>query len=76
MRTVNGTIKHILRAAMLLLTVMTTMTAGATTEAVSYIDADGNTLTHEATVLTGSESSLAAGWYVAKGTLEMPPSAT
>ena len=55
------------RAAItLLLMVLTTATAWAqTTETVSYIDADGNTQSHEATVLTGgSNTSLAAGWYV------------
>ena len=50
--------------------------AWADTETVSYIDADGNAQTHEATVLTGNEEpnqwgsiELAAGWYVVKGNI-------
>ena len=61
---------NLMRAAMTLALIVTCATAWAQTrETVSYIDADGNMQTHEATVLTGSETSLNAGWYVAKGTL-------
>ena len=54
-----------MRAAMTLALVLTCATAWAqTTQSVTYIDADGNTQTVTATVLTGSESDLFAGWYV------------
>ena len=40
-------------------------------EIISYIDAEGNTQQRtEYTILTGSETNLAGGWYVAKGTLD------
>ena len=55
---------------------LTTMTAWADTETVSYIDADGNEQTVTATVLTGNEKpskwgsiEFAAGWYVVKGNI-------
>ena len=38
--------------------------AAGTQENVSYIDADGQTKTHSATVLAGNEESLTPGWYV------------
>ena len=61
---------NLMRAAMTLALIMTCATAWAqTTETVSYIDANGQTQTVTATVLTSSETSLDAGWYVAKGTL-------
>ena len=54
----------------LLLLMMTAQTVWSqTTESVKYIDANGIEKTVTATVLTGSETELAAGWYVAKGTL-------
>lgn len=50
---------------------LTTVTAWAETETVSYIDADGNHQSVTATILTGSEEpnkwgeiELARGWYV------------
>ena len=50
---------------MLLMMMLTTATAWAETATVSYIDADGETQKSvTATVLTGSETSLDAGWYV------------
>ena len=57
------------RAALTLLAlVMTCATAWADTETVSYIDADGNTQTVTATILTGSEDYLGTSgqttWYV------------
>ena len=56
---------NLMRAAMTLALVLTCATAWAqTTQSVTYIDADGNTQTVTATVLTGSESDLYAGWYV------------
>ena len=54
----------------LLLMLLTTATAWAETETVSYIDADGKTQTVTATVLEGGgATTLATGWYVAKGTV-------
>ena len=57
----------------LLMMVLTTVTAWAETETVSYIDADGNHQSVTATILTGSEEpnnwgeiELARGWYVVK----------
>jgi hypothetical protein len=39
-------------------------------DAIPYLDADGNTqYCTNFTVLTGSETSLSAGWYVAQGTI-------
>ena len=62
--------------AALAIILLTAQTAGADTETVSYIDADGNTQTATATVLTGNEEpsqwgsiDLAAGWYVVKGNI-------
>ena len=59
-----------------LLNAATAQGAWADTETVSYIDADGNAQTHEATVLTGNEEpsqwgsiDLSAGWYVVKGNI-------
>ena len=55
----------LLALAVMTLTVVLLMPAAfAETASVSYIDANGNTATVEATVLTGSETSLAEGWYV------------
>ena len=58
---------------MLLMMLLTTVTAWAETESVSYIDADGQEQTVTATVLTGNETvnsnnyiELAAGWHVVK----------
>ena len=48
---------------------LTTATAGAETAETYYVDASGTHHSVTAIVLTGSETSLAAGWYVAKGTL-------
>jgi len=42
----------------LLMMVLTTVTAWAETETVSYIDADGNQQSVTATILTGSEVSV------------------
>ena len=62
----------------LIMMMLTTMTAWATTETVSYIDADGNEQTVTATVLTGDVTAdglstnaygnilIPAGWYVVK----------
>ena len=51
--------------ALLLLTLLTATTAWADVEPVKYIDADGSEKNCEDyTVLTGGETSLAAGWYV------------
>ena len=62
--------------AALAIILLTAQTAGADTETVSYIDADGNAQTVTATVLTGNEEpsqwgsiDLAAGWYVVKGNI-------
>ena len=52
---------------MLLLMLLTATTAWATTKTVTYKKADGSNGSHEATVLTGSEIDLAAGWYLAEG---------
>ena len=55
------------RLSVTLLVMVLTMAAQkawADTENVTYVDADGNTQTITATVLTGSESDLYAGWYV------------
>ena len=63
-------LKHnLMRAAMTLALIMTCAAAWAQTrETVSYIDADGNPQSHEATVLTGSESNIGSynqtTWYV------------
>ena len=48
----------------LLMMLLTTMTAWADTETVSYIDENGETQTVTATVLTGSETAIYNGWYV------------
>jgi len=53
-----------MRAAMTLALILACAAAWADTESVSYIDANGNTQTVTATVLTGRESDLFAGWYV------------
>ena len=50
----------------LLMMVLTTVTAWAETETVSYIDADGNQQSVTATILTGSETYLSVGWYAVK----------
>jgi hypothetical protein len=62
----------------LIMMMLTTMTAWADTETVSYIDADGNEQTVTATVLTGDVTAdclstdaygdilIPAGWYVVK----------
>ena len=56
------------RAALLLMMLLTTATAWAENVTVSYIDADGQTQSVSATVLTGSESDLGSDeqttWYV------------
>jgi uncharacterized repeat protein (TIGR02543 family) len=49
---------------MLLVMLHTATTAWAATKSVSFINADGNTQTVSATVLTGNETTLAEGWYV------------
>ena len=43
--------------------------AWAETETINYIDAEGNEVSHEVTILTGStaSTSLDAGWYAVKG---------
>ena len=63
-------------AIALLMMMLTTMTAWATTETVNYIDADGTQKSVTATVLTGSEEpnkwgeiELARGWYVVKSNI-------
>ncbi len=67
---IKSLIKHnLMRAAMTLALIMTCAAAWAQTrETVSYIDADGNPQSHEATVLTGSESNIGSynqtTWYV------------
>ncbi len=43
---------------------------GSTTVQASYTEADGTPKTHEATVLDGSETELAGGWYIAQSDLE------
>lgn len=48
----------------------TVLPARAATESVSYLDENGETKTVTATVLNGSETELAAGWYVATDTLD------
>jgi len=55
----------------LLLAMMLTAATGwaQTTESVTYIDADGIEKTVTATVLTGSETGLASGWYVVKNSI-------
>ena len=48
----------------LLIMLLTTATAWADTETVSYIDADGHEQTVDATVLDGNGNTLNQGWYV------------
>lgn len=65
---------HLKRATLTLLTlILTCATAWADTENVSYIDANGNTQTVTATVLTGNEGYLGTEgqtkWYVANSNI-------
>ena len=58
------------RATMTLaLMMLTTVTAWAETETVSYIDAAGNTQSVTATVLTSGVTTIPAGWCVVKGNI-------
>ena len=65
------------RAALLLMILLTTVTAWAETKTVNYIDADGTQKSVTATILTGNETpnssgsiNLAAGWYVVNSDIE------
>jgi len=70
----NTISNHLTRAALTLLALFLTCAAAwASTENVSYIDADGNTQTVTATVLTGNEGYLGTEgqtkWYVANSNI-------
>ena len=68
MKHINILKHNLMRAVMTLALIMTCAAAWAQTrETVSYIDADGNPQSHEATVLTGNEYTLGSynqtTWY-------------
>ena len=66
----NKTIRILLSLIVLLTTGGVSRVCAETIDNVSYLDANGDPQTADnVTVLTGSETTLAAGWYIARGEL-------